>query len=415
MKKLFFGWWVLLGLCLIYAASNGIVTNTLPMLYPQQIEEFGWDPEQATRPATLLFLAVAFLSPLGGALLDKMSARALMLIGVVLLVIGWGLYPFISSLMQMTLLYQLFAVGIVAAGLVPSMMLITRWFVKYRGIAVGLLLMSSSLGGAIFPWLIGGVLIDDGWRAAMIILAIIGGLMLIVPLLLWVRNNPGDMGLHPDGADQPVQVQSTATSPDGPTLKQAVRSPIFYLLAFSTATMWFCILGVLQHQSIYLTKDVGIDKALIPGIYSLFFWSALVGKVGFGWLSDHFDKGKIMLLSAINLGVGLIMLRLVDIGGLTMVYTYAIIYGVGYSGCFTMIQLIIAEYFAGKSYGKILGIFTFVDTIAGTAAIFVLGIIRKSTESYLPAFNLMITLCVIATVCIIIINRLKQQENTVAS
>ncbi|ARN73513.1 MFS transporter [Oceanicoccus sagamiensis] len=405
-KKSFFGWWVLLGLCLIYGASNGILVNTLPMLYPQQIEEFGWDPEQVTRPATFLFLVIAFLSPFGGALLDKFSPRQLMIYGAILLVIGLGLYPFISSLWQMTVLYQLFAVGIVAVGLVPSMILVTRWFVKYRGIAVGLLLMSSSLGGAIFPLLVKGALVDEGWRAAMMILAVVGAVMMIVPLFLWVRNSPQDLGLHADGADNDSVVEAD-NSQAGPSLKEALHSPVFYLLAFSTATMWFCILGVLQHQAIYLSQDIGIDKAAIPGIFSLFFWCAIVGKFGFGYLSDHFDKGKIMLLSIINLALGLLMLRLIDQGGMTMVYIYAVIYGVGYSGAFTMVQLSIAEFFAGQSYGKILGIFTFVDTIAGTSAIAALGFIRSTYGSYLPAFDFMMGICGLAAICIIVINRIK--------
>ena len=125
--KIFYGWWVLLGLFLIYTANNGILIYTLPLFYPELIDEFGWNAEQVTRPAALFLVVAALIVPFAGILFDRYSTRAIMMIGILALVVGLGFYPAITSLGQLTAIYMLFALGIAACGLVPNMLILTRW------------------------------------------------------------------------------------------------------------------------------------------------------------------------------------------------------------------------------------------------------------------------------------------------
>lgn len=415
MSRIFLGWWVLFGLFITYTASNGILISTLPLFYPELIKEFGWNEAQVTLPATLFFLGTAVMAPVAGYLVDRWSARIVMVIGVIIITVALGFYPFISSLAQLNVLHIGFAFGLALGGLLPSMLILTRWFVRYRGISVGILLMASSFGGAIFPLIIRDTLVDEGWRAALLILAIAGGVMMILPLLLWVRSHPRDANLHADGgdgsSDSNEAKEGALPTNTGLTLKEAVKLPVFYLLAFATATLWFCIIGMLQHQSIYLGQDLAIDMETLPLVFSVFFWCAMFGKFIFGFLSDHFNRGHIMLLAVINLGIGLIIVRMAESGGIITIYAYAAVYGAGYSGAFTMIQLMIAEFFAGHAYGKILGVFIFIDTVAGALGTRILGEMRVAFGSYIPGFNLMIALCAIASICIIVMNQLNKRAS----
>ena len=86
MNRIFFGWWVLVGLFLIYTASNGIVIFTLPLISPALIEEFGWNQAQVTRPALIFYFATGFMSLISGALLDRLPAKIIMLLGMVLII-----------------------------------------------------------------------------------------------------------------------------------------------------------------------------------------------------------------------------------------------------------------------------------------------------------------------------------------
>ena len=412
--KLFYGWWVLLGLFLIYTANNGILIYTLPLFYPELIDEFGWNAEQVTRPAALFLVVAALAVPFAGILFDRYSTRFIMLLGILALVAGLGFYPSITSLGQLTAIYVVFALGLAGCGLVPNMLILTRWFRRYRGLAAGLLLMGSTIGGAVFPLLTRETLVTQGWRQAVVMIAVLGSIMMIGAVLLLVRNRPEEMGLAADGAELSAGADSAGTTgPAGPTLKQAVQMPVFYVLAFVTAALWFATFGMLQHQSIFIGKDLGVDSARLPLIFSMFFWFAIMGKLLFSWLSDRVDKLRVMLAAVLSLVIGLLLLRTVSAGNIMGLYAYAVVFGVGFGASFSMIQLVLAEYFSGASYGKILALLTTVDSLAGSAGVSYMGQVRVAQGSYLPAFDLLIILCAASAFLVVMLLRWKHKHPVV--
>lgn len=394
------GWWVLGGLVLIYAATNGILMHTLPLLYPSLIDEFGWDEAQVTLPATVFFVVAALTSPPAGALLDRYSARKIILVGVVVIAIGLFAYSRVSTLGQLIGVYVLLAVALSLSGLVSNMLIVTRWFVRLRGRATGILLMASSLGGAVFPMLLGVSMAAYEWRGALVVFALVAAALTVLPLLFLVRDRPEDVGLSADGDGAGTDPQ-TSVSAGGPTLRAAVRQPRFYVLALATGAVWFSIISLVQHQSIYLARDVGIERSLLPGVFSTFFACSVIGKFAFGWLGDRLDKTATLCISVCVFVAGLALLRFIEADNRTALTLYAITAGIGFSGAFTSIQLLIASYYAGASYGKILALLTLIDTLAGAAGTRVVGLLREGTGSYLPAFDLMMGCCVAAIVGVI--------------
>ena len=407
--KIFYGWWVLLGLFLIYTANNGILIYTLPLFYPELIDEFGWNAEQVTRPAALFLLVAALIVPFAGILFDRYSTRVIMMIGILALIVALGFYPTMTSLGQLTAIYMVFALGLACCGLVPNMLILTRWFRHYRGLAAGLLLMGSTIGGAVFPLFARETLVTQGWRQAVLMIAILGSIMMIGAVVFLVRNHPEEMGLNVDGAVSADEPDTTAkTVSPGPTLKQAVKMPEFYILAFVTGALWFITLSMLQHQSIFIGKDLGVDSARLPLIFSLFFWFAIIGKLLLSWLSDIVNKLRVMLSAVLCLILGLFLLRMVSAENSLVLYGYAAIFGIGFGGTFSMIQLVLAEYFSGASYGKILALLTTVDSLAGSAGVKYLGHIRVAQGAYLPAFDLLIVMCAVSAILVMVLMRLKR-------
>ena len=327
--------------------------------------------------------------------------------GALLMVFGLTLFLFMDSLLHFALIYLFVAFGLSLCGLVPSMLTCSRWFTKYRGRAVGIVLMASSVGGAILPKVVQVPLSEGNWRLAMMILAVIGFVGMFLPVLWPVRARPTDKGLTPDGLPVNETENDSSTKQigivGGLPLNKVARMPIFYYLLIATGILWFCITGVTQHHAIYLEKDQGYDRATVIDVIFVFFLCAIIGKFSFGWLSDHINRLVVMLLATINLGIGLIILRLVDGENTAMTYAYAVVYGIGFSGAFTMIQLSIAELFAGPTYGRILGIYVAVDTISASLGVFSLGKIRVMLGSYTPAIDLMVFLVVVALGCILAI------------
>ncbi len=402
--RVFYGWWVLGGLFLMYAVSNGISTFTLPIFYSSFVDEFGWSYREVTQPAAIKFLFAAIYNLSVGFLLDRYSPRPIMGAGALIMVAGLISFLYMDSLWHFTAIYLLIAFGLSMCGLVPSMLTASRWFTKYRGRAVGILLMASSLGGAVLPKIIQTPMAEGDWRMAMMILAGIGFFGMFLPVLWPVRGRPEDKDTTPDGLPLDDAAQGGADKQigifGGAPLGEAAKMPVFYYLLIATGILWFCITGVTQHHALFLEKDAGYSRSDVIDVVFIFFLCAIVGKFTFGWLSDHVNRLLVMFLAAANLGLGLIILRLVDGESVLMTYAYAVVFGIGFSGTFTMIQLTIAELFAGPTYGRILGVYVAVDTISASAGIFSLGIMRDELGSYYRSFELMLFLVAIALACV---------------
>ena len=407
-NRVLFGWWVLFGIFISYTALCGIQIYTLPLFYPELMREFGWSTENVTRAATIFFLTGAILTPFVSSFFDRFSARLFMIAGAFATVIGLFSYSSLRTLTQMTIIYMIFSMSQVCAGQVPTMLVVTRWFRRYRGIAVGITLMGPDVGGAVFPLVVKYALQNGGWRDALQVLMVIAGIMMLIPLIFLIRSRPEDKGQLPDGGlPEQFSLPDQPAANTGMTLQEALRMPAFYILAFATGSLWFCMNGVVQHQTIFMSSELGITMDTLPVIVSTIFWFAIIGKLLIGYLSDHLDKVLIMFVVVIALIAGLTILRFSSADHPLRLYCYAAVFGIGYSGTFTMIQLVIAEFYSGRSYGKILGILTMVDVASGGIAITVIARMQEALNSYRPVIEMLIGLSCVVAVLVLFLYRIR--------
>jgi MFS family permease len=167
--------------------------------------------------------------------------------------------------------------------------------------------------------------------------------------------------------------------------------------------------GIVQHQTIFMNSELGITMDTLPVIISMIFWFAIIGKLLIGYLSDHFDKVLIMFIVVVALIIGLCILRFSSADHMFRLYCYAAIFGIGYSGTFTMIQLVIAEFYSGQSYGKILGILTMVDVGSGGIAITVIARMQGAYNTYLPVIEMLIGLSCIVAVLVLFLYKMRRK------
>ncbi|MFN4147128.1 MAG: MFS transporter, partial [Runella sp.] len=286
-------------------------------------------------------------------------------------------------------------------GIITSMYILRQWFDRKLGIAVGLFLNSSSLGGAVFaPWA-GSLIKAQGWQTAALYISIVGGICLLLPLF-WLKIRPSEVGQVADGAEHHA---TTRPMSEGVSFRQAMRFPGFWLLTVVTGVLWFCITGFLSSQGFYY-KDLSLDPAQAGRISGIYFSFAVVGKIVFGYLSDRLDKKKVMLFAIITLLLGVFSMKM-SLQKIQWIYAFAVLYGIGYSAAFTMIQILVAEYYRGKAYGSILGVVSMIDTLAGFAGVIVLGNMRKANGNFDGAFNMMMLLCALAAVATFFVNKPK--------
>jgi MFS transporter, OFA family, oxalate/formate antiporter len=299
----------------------------------------------------------------------------------------------ITSFQELKIFYVLYAIFLCFGGIITSMYLINKWFDKNRGLAVGIFLNASSLGAVLFNKWAGGLIAEKGWRGAEMTMAFVMCVLLIVPWFL-IKNRPKSESMGSGIAGNIYQ---------DITLKEAAKTPSFYLLLLITGTLWYCINGLLFNKDTYL-NDLHKTVEERGGFASLFFLCGLIGKLFFGFMSDKFSKKWIMIISIANLLLGSWLLKN-SISNPNMVTWVAIVYGFGYSGAFTMIQVLIADFYMGKNYGTILGIFTMVDTLAGSAGIILAGKNRQFSGTYLHAFDTMLILCAVTLLATFLIKK----------
>jgi MFS family permease len=377
-------WTVLAGLFLNYMAVIGIRTSVLPLFYPYLLTEFGWSSAQVTTAATVGYFLSAGLSALVSPLFDRFSVRNIMLIGIVSISSALLLYDGISSISHMIAIYMLLAFGQACCGQVPVMVLAARWFTYQRGLAIGIVMTSTSVGGAIFPLLMSPELAGGDWRSAAATLAWLNAALLIGPWLLLIRNKAAAT-VVPAGLD-------AADENSKPTPLRPLSRVEFSLLALVTGGIWFIVNGMLQHQSIIMSSELQVASTTIPLIVSVYFWFAIIGKILSGYLADRCNKSVMLLLGVASLTVGLLVIRAFGDG---LLYVYAAFFGFGFGSTASMMQILIAEYYAGPHYGKILGVLTMIDIAAGGLGIPTMALLQGYFGSYMPVLNLLLAICAI--------------------
>ena len=392
-------WSVLSGLFLVYMASNGVTLHTLPLLYPELIETFGWRASEVTLPATVFFIVGALTSPPAGWLLDRYSSRLIIALGGLLLCIGLVAYGMTQTLWQLVAVYALLGLALSLCGLVSNMVMLTSWFASGRGRATGILLMASSLGGALFPFIVGTGLEQSGWRTTVMLAGIGVGIAILGSAWLLLRDGRLTSQAAPAPSPSPRGVGS---------LNAALKERRFYAIIFITGSLWFIIIALTQHQSIHLARDIGLAKTLLPGVFSLFFGSSVIGKLGFGLLSDRFDLHKVMAISILLLALALLLLAQLSALDRVLLYLYAVMAGIGFSGTFTCIQLLVASHYTGTHYGRILAIVVLIDTLCGALGTRVVALLRESQGNYQMALTIMATLALIAAVVVVLLRSGEQ-------
>jgi MFS family permease len=424
----FYGWWILAAAFFVYSASS-IGIYTLPLLNVQLKEAFGWSHAEASLPPSLLYFMLALLAPFGGWLVDALKPRRMFLIGGVLFVLGLAAYPFITSVQGLMAFYAVYAVGITCTGVIPSITLIAEWFRRYRGTAIGLLLVGSSFGGAVFPQITAAAIALGGWKVAALVLAAVACCVGVLPVLI-IRNSPVELGLQPDGSTSDTEGETTPTMRLQQAQKSAsgvvsdvvsglisgiastiravgglMRSVEFFIILSATACVWFCMTGLVQHLSLFM-RDIHFDPLASAHVLSILFVCSIVGKASFGWLADRFSKQWILLCASSTMAAGTALMRLAVDAPALWLAPAAVMFGIGFSGNYAMVQLVVAErYGAHPCFGTLLGVVTMIDALAGSTSIYVLGALRSWSGDYRLGFMVSFGIALCTVLCALVLKR----------
>ena len=205
---IFYGWWIVLASMSILVIGSGLYWQGFGVFFLSLQEEFSTNRAALSGAIALSQLEGGMMGPLGGYLVDRFGPRRMISIGAIVMGVGFLLMSQVDSLLQFYVVF----LGVISVGMsigirVPALVAPANWFVKKRGIAIGIALTGSGLGGLFIPFL-GLLIVNYGWRKTAIV-AGIAVWVLALPLAMVMRTRPEDYGMLPDG-ERPSERQ-TAT------------------------------------------------------------------------------------------------------------------------------------------------------------------------------------------------------------
>ena len=405
----FFYGWIVVAVAFV---TMGIGVNTrtaFSLLFPPILAEFGWDRAVTAGAFSVGFLVATAYVPFLGMAMDRYGPRVVIPIGIAITSLGLALAPLTTRPWHLHVtLGALVGGGSIFMTYIGHSLFLPHWFVRRRGLAVGIAFSGVGIGSMLlFPWL-GRLIEASGWRAACWALVV---LLLVVLLPLNVtlpRRRPEDVGLEPDGdataggTGRVVvdNVVDRAWASVDWTLGRAARTARFWWLFvgfFAALLAWYMVQA---HQTKYLL-DVGFDRERAAYALGVVGLTGIVGQIALGWLSDRVGREWAWTLGGVGFAICYAtLLALPAHPSTALLYVMVSSQGLLGYGLASVFGAISAEIFQGRRYGTIFGTLTLGANAGAGFGPWVAGWIYDRAGSYTLAWLLAIGACAVSIAAI---------------
>ncbi|HWK57141.1 MAG TPA: MFS transporter [Parapedobacter sp.] len=366
----------------------------LPFFFDFIMEERGWSRTVITSGNAVGKLIVAPLFGFfAGWLIDRYGPRQLMMTGALMLAIALIGIAYSSSLEMFYLFYVFNALGYVFGGPLPCQVLISRWFNKNRGKAMGIAYLGIGAGGALAPLLAARLELWYDWHVALAMLGVIGFLMVFI-FSYFIK----------DKREKPAPVAQQKV--EGGSMRSILRSRNFYLLAIGSMCSIGVVGGIGQHIKLYLS-DLNYSQTEAAHVMSFVLLSSLIGRVLMGWLADIINRKYVMLTIYLIVMASIPLLLLPDFAG--RIYIFAIVFGIGLGGDYMIIPLMAGDLFGLKALGRTMGIILVADGVAEALFPVLLGALYSESTGYTLGFSLLIGVALLGAIFISFLPKSQQE------
>ncbi len=379
-RNTFYGWWILAGSVVAMALGSGVSFWSFG-LYIEPLEtEFGWSRTEVTLGFSVSLLVSGLTGPFVGRWVDARGPRSAIVVGATLTGATYLLLATTSELWQWYAYQSINAVFRQLMFFIPFQALISRWFDRRRGIALGVLGTGFSLGGFVVVPLMRVVIDAYGWDGSFIFSGIVTVAVLVPMGLLLVRNSPADIGATVDGEPPARDGSHQPRVLTGLTLGQALRTPFFWVLALAMMLFFFGVFGWLVHM-VPFYESVGISRGVAAALVSGAAGFGILSRLVFGALADRIpriEKAAVVLVAFLMAAMTALMLN----SGTAGIAVFLVFWIVGSGGGPLLEPLLLPRAFGLAHFGAILGTFAVIETIGLIASPVIAGAIFDSTGSY---------------------------------
>lgn len=379
--KFFYGWVVVAVTAVTLFVSAGLRSAPGVFILPLE-QDMGWSRSAISFAVSIGLITLGIAGPLSGWLMDRFGPKRVALVGLMLVVAAMVASYGITELWQLNLLWGMISglgTGMVGGVLGPAVA--NRWFVARRGLVIGIFGASLSAGQLVFVPALMAVVLTVGWRWSSVALGLMA-LVAIIPVLIFLRDDPADMGLAPYGAT--TGQGATRPTVDPNVMQRAVKAPEFWLLA---ATFFVCGAtsnGLIGTHLIPHAADHGIPQATAAGMLALMGAMNFVGTIASGWLTDKYDPRKLLCIYYGFRGLSLFLLPYVS--GVFGLSIFAIMFGLDYIATVPPTTALVADTFGRRNVGTVYGWVFCSHQVGAALAAWLGGVTRDMFGDYLLAF-----------------------------
>jgi MFS family permease len=369
-------------------ALIGLAYYGTSFFYDFMTREYGWSRAIVTSGNAFGKLLVGPLFGfIAGYMIDRYGPRRLMISGSIMMGISLVGLGFSGSLPMYYLFWFFNALGYVFGGPIPCQVLISRWFSKNRGKAMGIAYLGVGTGGALVPLISAGLEKEFGWHLALGALGIL--IVLIALPMAWFIKEP-----H-------IKSESKELHEPMVPIRNILTNPYFYLLAIGSMGCMGAVGGISQHIKYYL-NDLHFTQSEAAHVMSLVLVFSLGGRVLMGWLADVIHRKYVMILIYLLVAGSIPLLLIPDFPG--RIYLFSVLFGIGLGGNYMIIPLMAADLFGIRALGRTMGIILVADGVAESLFPMLVGALyNDAAKSYAVGFTLLICLALIGAVIVSIL------------
>lgn len=377
---MYYGWVIVAGVFVVQLFMVGFFTYGFPLLVDPVQKEFESSVTDVMLGISLGGLTGAALSPLIGPLVDKWSARGLVVIGTLSLITALCLMSLSQGVLQFTaILAVLLSAANVLVGPITGSALISRWFNTLRGRALGIAATGTSVGGLLVPFLLESAIASMGWRGALQLLAGCVAVLVLPLVAFGLRNHPSDLGLHPDGTESTAPTAATAPTSRDWTMRDILRSPAFWLIGASLGLLFMAYVGALSNLHKYAT-ELGVEAGNATRLIQTVAVSGFIGKLVFGWAADRISLRTGLWLAQGLAAVGIAILSLEPAYPVMVVAAAAM--GLAAGGMLPVWGAMVGAAFGVASFGRVMGLMMPLITAFFVPGPILAALSMDHTESY---------------------------------
>jgi MFS family permease len=408
LPNVYYGWFVTGGIAAAVFVGVGIGFYSQTLLLDGLARAHGWSKASLSGAASVYFVTSALYGAVVGRAADRYGARRLLAAGAIVLAATLLAIGAVTEPWQLYVIFPVMSLGFSMGGSIPASALLARWFVTRRAIAMSLSYTGVSLGGMLLvplgTWLIETRGLDYAVGA---LAATVLGVMLPCVLLV-LREDPADHGLHPDGrpegeVENPLLSLAWQRAPW--RFRDAVRTRAFWILALAFSGILFSQMSLLVHALALFRESMPAHTAALA-VSGIAFGSA-VGRLALGSVADRLDKRR--------LAAGLFCVQALALGlcsaaqGAAPLFAAAFLFGCTTGNIFMLQSLLVGELFGMASFGSVFGLLGLVTQIAGGLGPYALGLLYETFDGYGAPLRM---LALVAVASALVLLRVRPPERS---